>query len=637
MSPSKLLLSIVLIPFLLHAMPSAEEKIQNLIDKGDYAQAFSQLKIYRDEFPSGYQYYSLSAQLLYAMNSFSEAYTNIYQAIAQAPANPTNYLIMGNTLRRLGNNAHARGIYNKGLSIDASYGQLYLELARLSLEEQKLAEAERYLKLAENFSPDSWSTRVLSAKVMLERGRTNESERAFLQIANAYPQNITILDELASFFAQQGKFDKATEALKEAEMRFGENIYRSQLIGDYAFRRGAFNEALRYYQHVKNLFGGQVFSGSSIVSWRLFQLYSAEGNLAEAETNLRNAFEQQPDNQLYYSAFIHFLAQNYPPNNSYRAAIASFTDKLAAKERNNGYGNFYLSLIYKWALIDPLNNKPYQELINFAKIHKNERMTSELLQKIVSLSPQNAKALTTLRMRNQLSSTGRLDDKIAPIYSYKALIFVDDPTHQSAFHFANESKFYSSIFSRMDISTATESFSQASRDIFRAGKYGLVIHAEVKPSGALVRVFDKKGSLILSQLMPYNPESFTKDILAILRSINNMLPPIAYFEQRLPNNIFRVSIGEHEGVKSGDILNIYDKNFSILGQMTVTEAQAFRSSASINPGKAISLGDGSDFFITPADSNYTIAPNRLFIPESLSNFSIDPFDKNNTDLEKLSF
>ncbi|MGL5720803.1 MAG: tetratricopeptide repeat protein [Brevinema sp.] len=636
MSLSKLLLLLLLLPFSLHAQ-TAEQRIQGLINRGDYAQAFSQLKTYREEFPSGYQYYSLTAQLLYAMNSFPEAYTNIYQAVAQAPANPTNYLIMGNVLRQMGNNANARGMFNRGLALDAGYGQLYLELARLSLEEQKLAEAERYLKLAENFSPDSPSTKVLSARVMLERGRTNEAERVFLQVANAYPQDMTILNELATFFARQGKFDKATETLKEAEMRFGENLARSQLLGDYAFRRGAFNEALRYYQRVKNLFGGQAFSGSGIVNWRLFQLYSAEGNLAEAETNLRNAFEQHPSNQLYYSAFTHFLAQNYPPGNSYRASMALFTDKLAAKERQNGFGSYYLSLVYKWALIDPFNGKPYQELINFSKIRKDENMATEMLRALVNAAPQNSKAQTTLKLRQQLSATGRLQDQPHRLYAYKALLFVDDPVHQSGFHFANEAVFYNSLFSRMDLSSSPQNFTQVSRDVFRQEKYGVVVHAEVKPNGATVRVFDKKGALLSSKTMPYSPESFTKDVLAILRGINDMLPPIARFEQRLPNNIFRIGMGGSEGIKTGDILTVYNKNFSSQGQMTVTEADNFRSSVTMNGGRPVSLGDGSDFFVAPIGTNGSIDPARIFVPDMLTNFSMDPFDKSNTDLDRLSF
>lgn len=614
---------------------STEAQVASLIDSGAYAQAFNQLEAFKAENSLNSRYYALSARLYFAMNSFPEALTNIYSAVKLAPKNSTNFLIMGNTLRQMGLYPEARTAYNTGVELDSGYGQFYYELAQLSFLEQKLADAERALKLSQNFNPNSWVNEVLSSKLLLEKGRTNDAERRFLEIASAYPQDAPVLQELANFYASQKKYDKAVAVLKEATMRFGENISRALQIGDYTFQRGAYNEAQQYYSRVLSLYGGKSFSGSALVHWRLSRLALQNGQTNEAETNLRSAFEQNPENQLYISEFSRFLALHYPPGNSYRGVMGQFLGKLSQREMRKGYGAYYLSLLYKQTLVDPFNPAPYKELLNYAKINQDESAVPNLIKSLIQALPDDQKMQTSLRLRQHLASTGRLDQKPRHIYAYKTVFFIEDTIHQSAPAFAEEIVFYNSLFPKMDIQSSDLPFATESRNLFREGKIGMAVHVQIKPTHMEVRLFDKNGGLIRGEKLPYSPERFTENILSFLKNINNSLAPLAYLDQRLPNNIFKTGIGVKDGLRAGDSLSVYDAQFVPVSQLSVIETLPYSSTASIAVGKPAPLGNGTGFYVFPSKLGAWINPLRLFIPEGEAALDMDPFNPRNQSLDNL--
>lgn len=612
-----------------------ENQIIRLIDTGSYARSFNELQILKENNPSSASYYQLSARLAYAMSSYAEAFTNIYSAVRLSPKNSTNFLIMGNSLRKLGRFAEARNAYTKGMAVDASHGQLYFEMAQLNFLEEKTIEAEYYLKLSQNFNPNSWVNDILAAQLSLSQGDTNTAERLFLKTVETYPQEAPILQELADFYALQKKYDKATAILKEAERRFGDSINRSLQIGDYSFLQGAYKEALSYYSKVKKSFDGKPFSGASLVSWRLYRLYLQNSDTNNAETNLRASFELTPSNQLYISEFTRFLVNNYPPENSYRAVMAKYLDKLSQQEKRKGYSAYYLSLLYKTALIDPFNPAPYKELLNYAKINQDENAISTLLTSLALALPDAKKIEDTIKIRKYLSSTSRLNEAPRKLYAYKTIFFIEDSIHQSSTAFGEEIKFYNSMFPKLNLEVSDKSFALENRSLFRLENYGVVVHVVIGQASMDIDIFDKKGVLINSRTQPYSPNLFTENILSLLKNLSVMLPPIAYLEQRLPNNVFKVGLGAKDGIKADDVLTVYDNNFNPITQLTTVETSPYSATASIIQGKTVSLNDGKGSYVIPFKIEDKINPIRVFILDQKPTFEMDPFSPNNTSLDNL--
>lgn len=609
-----------------------EQQIKEALNIDNYAVAETLLKDLLDLNPENSTAYLLSAELSYKIGNFEEGISNINRALYYAPQKVKNYIIAGNIYRKSGRYKEAADAYNKALEIDPGTAETYYEFSLLRFEELKIMEAQRLLNLSQSFNPKAWQNNILKARLAQHQSKSNLAQQIFLETIAQFPQEVAILHAFADYYIDEKNYAKAVAVLKEANKRFGASVKRDIQIADLLFTEQKFQEALAYYQGVKNAFTNVGYPIAASVNWNLYKLYLRQNDSENAEISLKNAFELSPGNQMYHAAYALFLAKKYPPGHGNRLSLTRYFEQAAKKNKKKGLSSYYLTILKTIILLDPFNERAYHELLEFAKIKKNEFQVTGILKEIAKYST-NKNVLTALEIRNRWAKTGRLNQKEHKLYQYKILFFIDENQEYYAQNFSDILEFLNPMFPRFKLQTQiNKNFALESRSFFRTNtNNGLIIHLSSDQNNHIkALLFDKKGLLIKNREFNYHSSSFIENALQLLTAISQNLAPIAYIEKRLPDSSFETGLGSSYGITNNQLLSVFDENFQAITELTVLETQLYSSRARLNAASA-NLDSSEILYTTPkySEKEFYINPVRLFIKEYSNTFPLNPTPKYN--------
>lgn len=185
-------------------------------EQGNAAEAQQKLQSILRERPADLRALMLMGAALDAQQRYSEAepyYRRVLQLAprsAQALNNVANHYLTG------GERAHAREYYLKTIAIDPRHENANLQLARMSVEEKRGAEALDYLDRLRSASDPDAAVRILRARALALAGKCAESARVLRDVPGAAPNFHfsagTVLAECRLYEQAEQSFSRALDA-----------------------------------------------------------------------------------------------------------------------------------------------------------------------------------------------------------------------------------------------------------------------------------------------------------------------------------------------------------------------------------------------------------------------------------------
>ena len=115
----------------------------------------------------------------------------------------------------------ARETLRKGLDMPGDKGALYAEYAMFRLADGEIAEATRYVRLAEQSAPEALETYLAAGRLAQAQERIDDAIAIFGEGAEAYPTDLRLFEELAMALGQAGRFEEIEQLVEKGRARFG--------------------------------------------------------------------------------------------------------------------------------------------------------------------------------------------------------------------------------------------------------------------------------------------------------------------------------------------------------------------------------------------------------------------------------
>ena len=577
-------------------------RVQEYITDKNYAQGISSLTILLQENPNDNNIYRAYAELLLSFNQYDNAITNIQKAILLSKENPSNHVIAGNIYRTQKKYTEAQKAYAYAIKLAPNMGEAYSEFALLNLQYNFLQDAERLAELAYHYSPNSWQNVILRAKIAQQNRNSSLSQKIFLEGIRNFPYNESLLDAFADFYISDKELDKAIVILEEANARFGDSILRNRLLGDISFLQNNHSKALKYYEMTDQTLSELPIKNTALLKWQLYNLYSIADNVDKANEFLQKAFELDPKNQLYISAFYNYILPT--DNTALKLKLAKHLEGLANQERKKGLGYYRLSLLQKIVKLDPSNSKARNSLINYAKIQNNQHAIELLLKDGVNQEASNPFTAKIMALRNHLSKTKRLNTSERLLYQYTNKIFIKDSSCRIGPSIQKELKELEYFYPDMNfVVELDKEFVQESRTIFqRNTNYNTITSMVVDQDNSIldIETFDKTGLLIDKFKHAFTSQRLTENLINLIVGISQNLPTIGFINSRLADSSFEISLGTNHDLTETSTVAILDKNFTPLTTAIVTSITPYTATIKQN-ATPLSIIDIKSAFIIPVE------------------------------------
>ncbi len=577
-------------------------QVQEYITEKNYAQGISSLTALLQENPNDNNIYRTYAELLLSFNQYDNAITNIQKAILLSKENPSNHVIAGNIYRAQKKYTNAQDAYAYAIKLAPNMGEAYSEFALLNLQYNFLQDAERLAELAYHYSPNSWQNVILRAKIAQQNRNSSLSQKIFLDGIRSFPYNEYLLDAFADFYISDKEPNKAIVILEEANARFGDSILRNRLLGDLSFFQNNYTKALKYYEITDQTLSELPIQNTAILKWKLYNLYSIANNIDKANEFLQKAFELEPSNQLYISAFYNYVLST--ENTDLKLKLSKHLEGLANQERKKGLGYYRLSLLQKIVKLDPSNSKARNELINYAKIQNNQYLINLLLTEAINQNTSNPLTTKILALRNHLTKTKRLNTSKRLLYQYTNKIFIKDSSCRIGSSIQKEFKELEFFYPDMNfVIERDKEFVQESRTIFQQNTtYNTITSMVIDQDNSVldIEVFDKNGLLIKKLQHAFTSQRLTENLINLIVNISQFLPTIGYINSRLADSSFEISLGTAYDLTKNSTVAILDKNFIPLTTATVTAITPYTATIKQNT-TPLSLIDIKSAFIIPIE------------------------------------
>lgn len=577
-------------------------QVQEYIADKNYAQGISSLTVLLQENPNDNNIYRAYAELLLSFNQYDNAITNIQKAILLSKENPSNHVIAGNIYRAQKKYTEAQEAYAYAIKLAPNMGEAYSEFALLNLQYNFLQDSERLAKLGYHYSPNSWQNVILRAKIAQQNRNSALSQKIFLEGIRNFPYNEYLLDAFADFYISDQKVDKAIVILEEANARFGDSIMRNRQLGDLLFLQNDYTKALKYYEITDLTLSELPIVNSSLLKWKLHNLYTVANNTNKANEFLQKAFELEPSNQLYISSFYNYLLST--DNTALKLMLSKHLEDLANQERKKGLGYYRFSLLQKIIQLDPSNSKARNSLINYAKLQNNQYDINLLIKEGLAQDSGNIIIAKAMALRNHLIKTKKLDINKALLYQYTNKIYIKDSTCRIGYSIQKEFKELESFYPRMNfVVELDKEFVQESRTIFQQNTdYNTISSIMIDQDNSVlnIEVFDKKGLLISRFKHAFTTQRLTENLINLIVNISQNLPIIGYINKRLADSSFEISLGTTHNLTAESTVAILDKNFTPLTTATVTAITPYTATIKQN-ATPLSIIDIKSAFILPVE------------------------------------
>ncbi|MGL4394504.1 MAG: tetratricopeptide repeat protein [Brevinema sp.] len=619
--------SLLLLTFLLtnlnFALSNSLLEIQQSINAQDYAKSFALLQEEMVRTPNNTHVYRLYAELLLELENYGEALTNINQAITLSQADSENHRIAGNIYRAMNDYTNASAAYARAVRLDPNSIDNYHDYAILNAQFGRLLDATRLLKLAENFDTSSWKNYLIKAKIAVQQNKLDEGKKILFDAVNLFPSEEDLIIELANIYIKLNQPNQAIALLKEANKRFSATSKKNSLIADILFANKKYEDALENYLAAQKIIPPYLQRNRSQILWKLFNLYYITGDLTAAEKQILDAIAINKNQQLYQSAYYNFLLNTQDNNSQKRKGAANRFLELSFEKKNQGISLFYVSLLQKASLLDPMNIVVKDQLLEYAKIRKDGQLVDSVLREIGQIQTEKSKIQDVIRFRNHLIKTKRLNIEPAATYQFKHLVFIEpryDLLHKIlGSEIQTVEQFYPNIRSSIEVNT---SFLQNSTSIFQNNKDFEIITSINFDSFNNLKItsYDYKGMPIKNMTLPLSEQNFTDNVLNYAKQINSLVPNIGFIKKRLGAGAFEISLGTQHQITNNMKLSILDKNFRAISEITITNSSETRSVGHLSgrvPNIELVNAYVIDASITDPTQKEYFDLSRLVIPERL--------------------
>ncbi|MGL4563397.1 MAG: tetratricopeptide repeat protein [Brevinema sp.] len=573
-----------LLLFFIHtSLFSQDQDIINVneaIEKQDYAQSFTLLEQMILKNPNNSNIYRLYATLLLNLENYNEALSNINKALLLSQEDNNNYRVAGNIYRAMKDYTNASTSYAKAIALQPKNAENYHEYAILNIQFGYLIDASRLLELGASFDSKSWQNPLIKAKIALQKNQLADAKRILIEAINIFPNKEELIIELANIYIKTKQPNQAIALLKEAMVRFSESPKKNMLIADILFEHKNYQEALNYYLASQKSTPAYLQKNRTQLLWKLFNLYYLTGNPDPAEENISNALMLDKNHQLYQAGYYYFLFNTKDSSYLPRKKAGNLLLELAFNKKNSGLSLYYVSLLQKAGLLDPLNVIAKDQLLEYAKLKKDCYLINNILQEIAQVQTTTSKIHNVILFRNHLTSTKRLSIDKGVTYQFKHLIYIEpryDLLHKIlASEIQNVEQFYPNIRSTIE---TEKSFLQHSAYIFQSNQeYNLISSISFDTcSNMNIVTYDPKGMPITNTRMPLSEKTFTEHVLFYAKWINNLVPNIGSIKKRLGGSAFEISLGSTHGLSNKTKLSVLDHTFKPISEITITNITAFGS------------------------------------------------------------
>ncbi|MGL4387942.1 MAG: tetratricopeptide repeat protein [Brevinema sp.] len=554
--------------------------IQTSIESHDYAKSFSLLQEELLRTPNNTHVYRLYAKLLLDLENYNEALSNINQAIFFSHSNSENHRIAGNIYRAMNDYTNSSSSYSKAINLDPNNIKSYHDFAILNAQFGYLIDANRLLNLAENFDNNAWENHLIKAKIATQRNKFDEAKKILFEAINLFSDKEELILELANIYIKLKQPNQAIALLKEANKRFSESAKKNTLIGDILFKNKNYQEALNFYLSAQKLIPPYLQKNRTQILWKLFNLYYITGNLKPAEQYIYDALSMNRSHQLYQAAYYYFLFQTTLASSPSRKIAGNLFLEFAFEKKNMGISLYYVSLLQKASLLDPMNIIAKDQLLEYAKIKKDNYLINNILQEISQIETEKSRIHNVILFRNHLTKTKRLNIQPTATVQFKHLVYIEpryDLLHKIlGSEIQNVEQFFPNIRSSIEVE---DSFLKNSISIFQNNKdYQIISSISFDPfSNIKITSYDYKGMPITNLVLPMSEKNFTDNVINYAKKINDLVPNIGFIKKRLGENAFEVSLGKQHQISNDTKLTILDKNFNAISELTITNTTESRS------------------------------------------------------------
>lgn len=150
------------------------------------------------------------------VNKPEQARSHLEAVYRKAPNHPTVNYLYGVYFLQMKDQERARCYWAKALQFDPINVSALLSLSEALVREQKLTEAETYVKRAVEAAPNSWRAHAILADVFLKKGFTKDSiKEADRALELGHGQAAIVQPLLARALAEEGDKERASRVLEE--------------------------------------------------------------------------------------------------------------------------------------------------------------------------------------------------------------------------------------------------------------------------------------------------------------------------------------------------------------------------------------------------------------------------------------
>jgi len=168
------------------------------------------------------------------------------------------YYGLGLIAERENNSSEAIDFYNKCLTEDPNYLDVYFRLGRIQYNLGHLEESVKHLEMETRLRPANWAAHYILGEIHTRLNNDIKAEESFLMALNHKDDEANILYALARLYVNTNRPEEALKYLENLENVDREFLEAYRLRGDILFHFGQSREACATYTNFAVRSGGNV-------------------------------------------------------------------------------------------------------------------------------------------------------------------------------------------------------------------------------------------------------------------------------------------------------------------------------------------------------------------------------------------
>ncbi|OGC43316.1 hypothetical protein A2Y85_05225 [candidate division WOR-3 bacterium RBG_13_43_14] len=376
----KLAFLLGLIIFFIGCPPVYKNAARIYISRMEWENAKQQILLGIKETPTDFEYYCLLFKVEVATGQMDSAFKSFQTAVKTDSIATFDWILVKEKDNR------------------SSYGQAFLNIARLMHSKQKSADALKYLDYAKTINPDDYEVFLIEGQIYTEMKDPDRANQAFTKVLKIDPENPEAYFLVGIIAFDKKQYDssvvKFTESIKYFDVKWKKtaktvfqnlpdidmsllyqiadlyNAKKDTMLAELIKVKLGYDQPSAQKRNIEKLM--IVTNGISRTHYYLGMSYYYLKNDSMALKNLLKSIEYVPKDL----DALFFTGELKIKGSKYQEAISYF-DRITKLNKDDLYSWFYLAVCYTQL-------KEYQKAIN---IYEGEILTRD---------PKNIEALTNL-------------------------------------------------------------------------------------------------------------------------------------------------------------------------------------------------------------------------------------------------